>query len=126
MDLLVAKRALGLFSVVAGVIAVAAPDRVARFLGLDIEDQAMSAFGAREIASGAGLLSPVKPGPWFWMRAGGDVLDLATLGRAIDRQNPRRGVAYLALGAVATIAVIDIAIAIRATTHRREEARAAA
>ena len=126
MDLLVAKRALGLFSVVAGVIAVAAPDRVAQFLGLDIEDQAMSAFGAREIASGAGLLSPVKPGPWFWMRAGGDVLDLATLGRAIDFQNPRRGVAYLALGAVATIAVIDIAIAIHATTHRREEARAAA
>jgi hypothetical protein len=91
MNLLVVKRALGLASIVAGVVAVASPDRAARFLGVRLDQQAMSAFGAREIASGAGLLSPVKPGPWFWLRAGGDLLDLATLGRAIGRvQSPAR------------------------------------
>lgn len=126
MNLLVAKRALGLASIVAGVVAVAAPDRVSRFLGLRFDQQAMSAFGAREIASGAGLLSPVKPGPWFWMRAGGDLLDLTALARAIGRDNPRKKVAYAAFAAVAAIAVIDIAIAIHATTNRREEAKAAA
>lgn len=126
MNLLVAKRALGLASILAGVVAVAAPDRVAKFLGLKFDQQAMSAFGAREIASGAGLLSPVKPGPWFWMRAGGDLLDLTALARAIGRENPRKRVAYAAFAAVAAIAVVDIAIAIHATTNRREEEKAAA
>jgi hypothetical protein len=126
MNLLVAKRALGLLSVAAGVVAVAAPDRMAKFLGLNFDEQAMSAFGAREIASGAGLLSPVKPGPWFWMRAGGDLLDLTALGRAIGRDNPRKKVAYVAFAAVAAIAVVDVAIAIHATANRREEAKAAA
>lgn len=126
MNLLVVKRALGLASIVAGVVAVASPDRAARFLGVRLDQQAMSAFGAREIASGAGLLSPVKPGPWFWLRAGGDLLDLVTLGRAIGRDNPRKKMAYAAFAAVAAIAVVDLAIAIHATANRREEAKAAA
>jgi len=125
MDLLAVKRALGLLSIAAGVVAVAAPQRVSRVLGLSFDDQAMSAFGAREIASGAGLLAPVKPGPWFWMRAGGDVMDLVALGRAISREAPRKKAAYVALGAVAAIAVFDILVAARASAHKGEEARAA-
>ena len=125
MNLVVAKRALGLFSLAVGVAAVAAPRQVTRFLGLKFDDQAMSAFGAREIASGAGLLSPVPPGPWFWMRAGGDLMDLAALGRAIGRDNPRRRIAYVAFGAVAAVAVVDIAIAIHTARNRREEEAAA-
>ena len=126
MNLLHAKRVLGLLSLAVGVTAVAAPRRVTRFLGLTFDDQAMSAFGAREIASGAGLLSPVPPGPWFWMRAGGDLMDLAVLGRAIGRDNPRRKIAYAAFAAVAAIAVVDLAIAIHAARNRREERAAAA
>lgn len=126
MDLLVVKRVLGVASIVAGAVAVAAPDKVARSLGLNLDDQAMSAFGAREIASGAGLLAPVRPGPWFWLRAGGDVLDLAALSRAISRDNPRRNAAYIAFGAVAAIAIVDFAIALRTAKHKHEEGRAAA
>lgn len=126
MDLLIAKRALGLFSIGLGLIAVASPQRVSRFLGLDFEDQAMSAFGAREIASGAGLLSPVKPGPWFWLRVGGDVMDMAALARAVEHSNPRRKYALAALVTVAGIAVLDILMAAEATRNKRENAEAAA
>ena len=125
MDLLAVKRTLGLLSIAAGVVAVAAPDRESRFLGLRFDDQAMSAFGAREIASGAGLLAPVKPGPWFWMRAGGDVMDLVALGRAIGRAEPRKRAAYVALGAVAAIAVFDVVVAARASRHPHEDRKAA-
>ena len=125
MDLVIAKRALGLFSIGLGVIAVASPDRFARFLGMDADDQAISAFGAREIAAGSGLLSPVKPGPWFWIRVGGDIMDLAALGKAVRRDNPRRKIAIGAVAVVATIAVIDFVAASRATLNKRENAEAA-
>ena len=125
MDLLVAKRALGIFSIGLGVLAVAAPDRVARFLGLNFDEQAMSAFGAREIASGSGLLSPVRPGPWFWMRAGGDVMDLAAVGKAIGKDNPRRAIAMTTFGVLSAIALIDFVVAARATLHKHEDRAAA-
>ena len=66
MDLLVVKRVLGLCSVGVGLFAVAAPNKVARFIGIE-DEQAMSAFGAREIASGAGLLAPVTMSKWCIM-----------------------------------------------------------
>lgn len=126
MNLLIAKRALGLFSIGLGLVAVASPERVSRFFGLKFEDEAMSAFGAREIASGAGLLSPVKPGPWFWMRVGGDVMDITALARAMDRDNPRRKYAIAALVTVAGIAILDFAMAAQATMSRRDNEAAAA
>jgi hypothetical protein len=125
MNLVVAKRALGLLSIGLGIVAVVAPRRVADTLGLKADETAVSAFGAREIASGSGLLSPVKPGPWFWTRVGGDVMDLAALGRAINRDNPRRHLAAVAAGMVAVIAVIDTWMAVHALLDKRENARAA-
>jgi len=125
MDLTTAKRVLGLLSIGLGVVAVASPRRVSDTLGLQADEEAVSAFGAREIASGAGLLSPVKPGPWFWMRVGGDVMDLAAVGRALGRDNPRRGVAAAVAVTVAAIAVIDTIIAVQALVDKRENARAA-
>jgi hypothetical protein len=126
MNLTIAKRVLGLLSIGLGVVAVASPRRVSTTLGLQADEEAVSAFGAREIASGAGLLSPVRPGPWFWMRVGGDVMDLAALGRALGRDNPRRHIAALVAGTVAAIAVIDVIMAVEAMVDKRENARAAA
>ncbi len=126
MNLLIAKRALGLMSIGLGIVAVASPRRVSDFFGLDMDEQGMSAFGAREIASGAGLLSPVKPGPWFWVRVGGDVMDMAALAGAVQKDNPRRKFAWLALGTVAGIAIIDIVMAAQATLDKRDNAEAAA
>jgi hypothetical protein len=126
MNLTIAKRVLGLLSIGLGVVAVASPRRVSTTLGLQADEEAVSAFGAREIASGAGLLSPVKPGPWFWMRVGGDVMDLAALGQALGKDNPRRHIAALVAVTVAGIAVIDVIMAVEAVLDKRENARAAA
>jgi hypothetical protein len=126
MNLTIAKRVLGLLSIGLGVVAVAAPRRVSTTLGLQADEEAVSAFGAREIASGAGLLSPVRPGPWFWMRVGGDVMDLAALGRALGRDNPRRHIAAAVAATVAGIAVIDVIMAVEALLDKRENQRAAA
>lgn len=126
MDLVYVKRGMGLFSIGLGVMAAAAPQRLSRWLGLDAEPEAISAFGAREIANGAGLLSPVKPGPWFWLRVGGDVMDMAALAKALGRDNPRRRVAAAVLAAVAAAALIDLALAAHATLNPRENRKAAA
>ena len=39
----------------------------------------MRLVGAREIASGFGILAQTKPTPWLWSRVGGDAMDLALL-----------------------------------------------
>lgn len=125
MNLTIAKRALGLLSIGLGVLAVAAPRRVAQNLGIQADEQAISAFGAREIASGAGLLSPVRPGPWFWTRVGGDIMDLAALRESLGRDNPKRHIAAAVTAVVAGITIIDTVIAIQALVDKRANAEAA-
>jgi hypothetical protein len=125
MNLTIAKRALGFLSLAIGIVAVAVPDRLSRWLGLEADAETMSAFGAREIASGSGLLSPVKPGPWLWLRVGGDVMDLAHLHGATRRENPNRKLALGVAAIVAVITLVDIAVAARATFHPRENEEAA-
>lgn len=124
--LLAAKRLLGGFSVVLGLAAVWAPRRFGRMLGLDADAQAISAFGAREIAAGAGLLSPVRPGPWLWLRVGGDIFDLVALVRANRSSNPHRQLATAALGVAAAVCAIDLTLAVTATLRPQANRRAAA
>lgn len=124
--LIAAKRALGIASLGIGIAAVAAPDRFARWLGLNRTTQSVSAFGAREIAVGSGLLSPVRPGPWLWLRVGEDLVDAISLRDAISRDNPRRRFAMAAMGVLSLIAVVDLIVATHAATHPVQEAQAAA
>lgn len=124
--LLTAKRILGLTSLGLGLVAVVAPEVFARQLGLDKDAETVSAFGAREIAAGAGLLAPVRPGKWLWMRVGGDVMDALALHEAIRHDNPRRHIALGATVILVLIAVADLALAVHATTHRGEDRAAAA
>lgn len=107
LDPATVARALGWFSIGLGVVELVAARRVGRAVGLGGRAGLVRAYGAREIATGIGLLSGSKPAPWLWGRVAGDALDLATLGAAAAA-GPRRGRALLATAAVAGVTAVDL------------------
>src|SRR5215207_11619783 len=61
-------RALGWFSLGLGFAQIAAPGKVAQLVGVDDNDETiavMRVLGAREIASGLGILTQLKPALWL-------------------------------------------------------------
>ena len=99
-------RFLGYFSIGLGTLEALAPAVLERTLG--IRNRALlRAYGARELAAGAGILAG-RPQPWLWARVGGDALDVATLLTALRAGNPRRGWAALALASVLGITALDV------------------
>jgi hypothetical protein len=103
---------LGWFSVALGLHQLLRPRSWTRGLGTNNRTGLVrSAFGARELAAGVGLLSGAKPGPLFAARAAGDLFDLATLGRIFVSRNGRKVAAGLAIAAVVGITLLDLAAA---------------
>ena len=112
-------RGLGWFSLGLGLTQLAAPRGVARMIGLrgDDEDRkAMIAIGMREIASGVGILTQDRPAPGVWSRVGGDVMDLALLGRALNSHRNDRNRVAAATVAVAGITALDLLTGQRLST----------
>lgn len=103
-------RGLGWFSIGLGLAEVLMPGKLARFLGVPGNEGLIRACGAREIATGVGLLLTDNPKPWIYGRIGGDMLDLAGLGMSIEK-GTEQGNAAIAAGAVASITALDIACA---------------
>ena len=101
-------RGLGWFSIALGVTELVAGRTLARTLGMEDHTSLIRAYGAREIATGVGILALGDPKPWIWGRVGGDALDLATLARGLDRENPRRDSVGLAIAAVAGVTALDV------------------
>lgn len=101
-------QGLGWFSIGLGVAELIAPERLAGFLGMEEHTGLIRAYGAREVATGLGILSQQDPTPWMWGRIGGDVLDLGTLAMGLTPDNPRRGNVGLAVAAVAGVMALDI------------------
>ena len=87
---------LGWFSIGLGLAEVVTPGTVANLIGVQDDDKNRSLlrfYGMRELAAGVGILSqPQAPG-WVWSRVAGDLMDLATLARAMrsDRSEETRG-----------------------------------
>jgi uncharacterized membrane protein len=100
-------EALGWFSIGLGLAELLAPRRVAHLIGINDGDAraTLLAVGLREIASGIGILTQPRSAGWLWARAGGDVMDLALLGSALNsnRNDPNRiaGAITVAVGAAA-------------------------
>jgi uncharacterized membrane protein len=109
----VESRAVGLgwFSVALGVGQLLAPRQVARLIGLDEDDgttrSALMAIGLREVATGIGLLSQSRPAAWAWARTAGDLMDLALLGYAWQRNPASREQMLSVGGAVLGCALVD-------------------
>src|SRR5215210_1970207 len=113
-------RALGWFSLGLGFAQLAAPRQVANLIGLpgDEDDQkVMRLVGAREIASGFGILAQTKPTPWLWSRVGGDAMDLALLKSAMDSPRSDRNRVATATMAVLGVTAADLLCSARMTAE---------
>ena len=108
-------KALGVVSIALGAPLVAAPGRVARFVGLDDTSTTRAVargVGVRELAAAAAILPNSRPLPGVWSRVAGDGMDLALLGTALRSAADRRRL-VAAVVAVAGIAAVDLAGALR-------------
>jgi len=112
-------RALGWFSLGLGTAQIAAPRVVERLIGLNGDRQAvMRLLGAREVASGVGILAQRRPTPWLWARVAGDAMDLALLGRAFRAADARKARVAGAIAAVAGVTVPDVLESLRVSASR--------
>ena len=104
---------LGVFSVGLGLVELAAPGRLAGWLGVESKSakRLIGFFGARELLAGAMLLRGPAVSTNAWNRVIGDAMDLGALGLALSRSS-RKGAVAGALGFVAGATLID-AIAAR-------------
>lgn len=87
---------LGVFSIALGALELAAPGRIARWLGLGEDGPARTvivAFGVRELAAGAMLLRGPAVSFNVWNRVFGDTLDTGALLLALGRSNRKSAVA---------------------------------
>src|SRR4051794_3743612 len=101
-------RGLAVFSIALGLMEIAAPRSLARFLGMEGSENLIRGYGLREIATGVGILASKDPTPWIWGRVAGDGLDIATLLTGYEGDNPNKDNVSLALAAVAGATALDV------------------
>jgi uncharacterized membrane protein len=112
-------QTLGWLSIGLGVAALLAPRPVSKATGLQGRESLLRLVGARELASGAGLLTQQQKRPWLWSRVLGDIMDLALIAGAIKPANPGRYRALTTAAIVSGIAVADVAASVRNARSRR-------
>jgi uncharacterized membrane protein len=103
-------RGLGWFSIGLGLAQIGAPRAVARLIGVNDDEETkntMFAIGLREITSGIGILSRPRPAGWVWSRVGGDLMDLALLGKAMKSDENDKSRVAAAAAAVVGVTVLD-------------------
>ncbi|MCB8822780.1 cyclase dehydrase [Microvirga rosea] len=104
-------QGLGWFSLALGAAELFGARSMARWLGMEGNERLIRAYGAREIATGIGILTQRDPTPWIWGRVAGDALDLATLGNALRDRHSHHDRVAVAFGAVAGVTVLDVVCA---------------
>jgi uncharacterized membrane protein len=101
-------QGLGWFSIGLGLVEVAAPGHLAKFIGLQDSRMVLRAFGLREITAGLGILTQRRPVGWMWGRVAGDVMDLAALSLALASNRSRREKVMAATAAVVGVTALDV------------------
>ncbi len=102
-------RAIGAASVTFGIFDMLMAPKLGKGIGAgeQMGGRLFRLAGAREVATGvAGLISPASAAPVKW-RLAGDIFDLAALAYIAAPANPRRKMAFMALGIVAGVALMD-------------------
>jgi uncharacterized membrane protein len=94
---------------------------MARFIGAP-EDRVglFRAMGAREIVTGAGILSRQHLAEWVWARVAGDMMDLVSLGAAMYSKRADNGRLLASMVAVGGVTALDIFCAERLSRRYRE------
>lgn len=105
---------LAWFGIGLGLVELLASRQLAKAIGLEGHERTLQAFGIREIASGAVMLSSSEPERQLGLRVGGDILDAALLMRGLAPANPERSRTLVALAAVAPVVVLDVVHWLRA------------
>ena len=99
---------LGIFSIGLGLMELLAPRRVEKMIGVKKKTKVLRTFGAREIASGVGILAqPSKPA-WVWSRVAGDAMDLAFLASTMKERKTNKKKLAMAVAAVAGVSALDV------------------
>jgi uncharacterized membrane protein len=119
-------RGLGWFSIGLGLAQIGAPRALARLIGIPDDDEArntMFALGLREITSGIGILASPRSSGWVWARVGGDLMDLALLGKAMKDTGSDRTRVAAATAAVAGVTIVDFMTGQQLSQHGNGEKR---
>lgn len=117
-------KGLGWFSIGLGLAEIAAPDKMARLIGLRDEDRRrtiLRVYGLREIAAGVGILSGTRPTGWLWGRVAGDALDLSSLGSAFRASDADRSKLLAATAAVAGVTAVDVMCAQKLSRNETQQ-----
>lgn len=99
---------LGWFSVGLGLAELVAPRAVAKCTGVPYRPELIQMLGAREIASGVGILAQPRPAGWLWSRVAGDVMDLGLLLAARESNLARPQRIAAATAAVVGVTLLDL------------------
>jgi len=101
-------RVLGWIGIGLGTLEILAPKVVTKSIGVQGNEGLVRAYGVHELGTGLLLVSGETP-VGFWSRLAGDGLNAALLLGALRRDNSKRGVAGLALAALAGLTFLDLA-----------------
>jgi uncharacterized membrane protein len=102
---------LGWFSVGLGLAEVVAPGTVANLIGVNHKPttkKLLRAYGVRELAAGVGILTRPRQTGWIWSRVAGDMLDLASLGSAMQDRHTNKLRLGTATAAVLGVTALDV------------------
>lgn len=107
------------FSIGLGLMELLAPRPITRRVGLEGREPLLRLYGAREIATGLGILANRdNPAPWIWARVVGDIIDIGTLAGPLRRE-PRQPFLQMALAAVTAVGLADLFFAGALTREHR-------
>src|SRR3546814_11713902 len=101
------NKGLGWFSLALGAAELFAPGKIASLVGAPGRSAIVRAFGARELAAGAGIFHSPNTAAPVWGRVAGDALDLAALAALAGPGNPRRQLALAAPAFFAGAPLLD-------------------